>query len=85
MQLYTQVKQALNECHRSPSLCLSLSFIHSFIHSVYFYCASLRVHYYSEAIPTTAWYCVGINTPKRYRQLWVTWATRTCPRSLRCR
>ena len=32
--------------------------------------APLQVHYYSEALPTTAWKCVGVNTPKRYRQLW---------------
>src|SRR6218665_2957802 len=32
--------------------------------------APLQVHYYSEVLPTTALiYCVGVNTPKHYRQL----------------
>src|SRR6218665_2613345 len=38
---------------------------HSFIQDISI--APLQVHYYSEALPTTAYsYCVGVNTPKRY-------------------
>ena len=45
-------------------------FIHSFILDTSI--ASLQVHYYSEALPTTALIlCVGVGTPKRYRQLQV--------------
>jgi len=41
--------------------------IHSFIPDISI--APLQVHYYSQALPTTSRYCVGVNTPKRYRQL----------------
>jgi len=38
------------------------TFIHSFIHSGYFYSiASLQVHYHSEALPTQQGYCVGVS------------------------
>ena len=41
---------------------------HSFIQDISI--APLQVHYYSEALPTTErCYSVGVNTPKRYRQL----------------
>ena len=44
--------------------------VHTFIPDISI--ALLQVHYYSEALPTTAlWYCVGDNMLKRYRQLWV--------------
>jgi len=44
---------------------LMKNLIHSFIPDIYV--APLQVHYYSEALPTTAWYCVRVSTPKRYR------------------
>ena len=31
--------------------------------------APLQVHYYSETLPTQHRYCVGVNTPKRDKQL----------------
>ena len=42
---------------------------HSFIPDISIGLAPLQVHYYSEGLPH--WYCVGVNTPKRYRQLQV--------------
>jgi len=43
---------------------------HSFILDISI--APLQVHYYSEALLTLQHrYCVRVNTPKRYRQLWV--------------
>jgi len=44
--------------------------MHSFIPNISI--APSQVHYYSEALPTIQhWYCVGVNTPNHYRQLWV--------------
>ena len=45
------------------------SFIRSFILNISI--APLQVHYYSEALQLQHWYCVGVNMPKRYMQLWV--------------
>jgi len=33
--------------------------------------APVQVHYYSEAVPTTALMMCRVNKPKLYRQLWV--------------
>ena len=42
-------------------------YTYAFIQAIYI--APLQVHNYSEALPTQHEYCVGVNTPKRHRQL----------------
>src|SRR6218665_2831059 len=54
--------------HQSEALpVLSSLIFYSFIQAVSI--APHQFHYYSEAFPTGHGYCVGVDTPKRHRQL----------------
>src|SRR6218665_2983413 len=55
--------------YKPTNISISYPFIHSFIPDISI--VPLQVHYYSQALPTTAsiGYCVGVNTPKCCRQL----------------
>src|SRR6218665_952647 len=54
-------------CECSYGSWCSVVIVYSFIHDISK--APLQVHYYSEDLPTQHGYCVGVGTPKRYRQL----------------
>jgi len=49
--------------------CLIWNCYSSFIHSGYFYSASSSPLLLRGSPNYKHWYCVGVNTPKRYRQL----------------
>jgi len=77
------LKSGSEHAHSHDLICLNVhSLIHLFIHSGYFYSATvlpLQVLYYSEAFPTQHGYCARIS--RRSATGNCEW--RTCPRSLR--